>query len=508
MRAILFTPGDWPGIAPLNERHPAPLLPLVDRPFLQHIVEYLVHLGVRKFDVVLSHQPEKFEQFLGDGKRWGCTFTFHLARDPERPYRLLRTMNYEEGEPILLGHAERLPLLPLADAKSGPTPLLFCSRPTDGAERLDWTGWALLTSDHLAGLTPDANEAGLLSHLEAVSPEGPVRRDVGRQVTFRTFDDILQAHHAVLAKNFNGLMLTGREIEPGIWLSRNVVLHPTAEIFPPVYIGEDCSIGAGVKLGPKAVVGHGCVLDTHSTVTNSVIFPGSYVGEGLELADVIVEKNRLINARHGAAVTITDNFILGSLHDDYLRRSMARTLGRIGAGIALVLLSPLFAATVLYLKLMRGGPVREWIEAVRLPAGGEETGWQTFSLLSFLTTKEARQRLPMTASRRDFFLRFLPGLWNVMRGEVSIIGVPPRSREQIKQLPRDWQVLYLSGKAGLVTETTIFCGPGATDDDRYAAETVYVASAGWRHDLRLLRGYFARVLFQFLYPPRVNADGE
>lgn len=501
MRAVIFAPGDWPGVAPLNVRHPAPLLPLVDRPFIQHVVEYLVHQGVTKFDLVLCHHPEKIEHFLGDGQRWGCHFIYHLARDPDRPYRLLRTMTFQENEPFLLGHGDRLPLLALKDAAS---PSLYCSHrgePTNGADQRDWTGWALLRPEHVVSLAPDVDEDGLRSHLEAAGAEV---RDVPRPLSMRTFDEILAAHEAVLGKQFEGLMLTGREVEPGIWLSRNVVLHPTAEVTAPVYIGENCEIGAGVKLGPRAVLGHGCVLDTHSTVTNSLILPGSYVGEGLELADVIVDKNRLVNVRFGAAVTITDNFILGSLTDHHGVQLAMRIFGRAMAAIGLLLLGPVLIGTAVYLKARRHGAVLHRREVVHLPAGPEATSWETYSLWSFLPPEEmsAHANGTLTPSKRDFLLRVLPGLTSVVRGQLSLVGVPSRTAKEIQALPHDWQTLYLKGKAGLITESAVYCDAAAGEEERYAAETFYVASAGWRHDLRVLTGYLAQAFFPFLYPTR------
>ena len=106
-----MAPGEAPCTAPLTERYPTPLLPLVDRPFLQHVIEFCVHQGVRRFDFVLSHLPEKVEEFLGGGERWGSSFTCHLAREPSRPYRLLRVLDFAGGpdEPVLFGHADRLP---------------------------------------------------------------------------------------------------------------------------------------------------------------------------------------------------------------------------------------------------------------------------------------------------------------------------------------------------------------------------------------------------------------
>ena len=119
---------------------------------------------------------------------------------------------------------------------------------------------------------------------------------------------------------------------------------------------------------------------------------------------------------------------------------------------------------------------------VRLPAGKDENSWETFALRSFLSPEEMEQHAtrPLPASKRDFLLRVLPGLLNVVRGELGLVGVPSRSRKQILALPQDWQTLYRSGKAGLITEASVYCGPDATEEELYAAEAYYVASSNWR----------------------------
>ncbi len=521
MRAVIFSPGDWPGIAPLNETYPAPMLPLVDRPFVQHIVEYLVHQGITRFDFILSHLPEKVEHFLGDGHRWGCKFTYHLVRDAARPYRTLRTMHFEAGETVLLGHGECLP--PLAGALSDTVPVRFCERtsaPTNGAEHLDWTGWALVTPEHVASLAPDVDRAGLHAHLEAARAEP---RPVGRCLKVDTVAGLLAAHEAVLGKQFEGLLLAGREVmeevadgpavqdaahapkaelrPSGIWLSRNVVLHPTAELKAPVYIGENCQIGAGVTLGPHVVLGNGCVIDNHSTVTNSLVFSGSYVGEHLTPTDVIVDKNLLINVRLGGALRIED--VLGDMADDPVRRAVVHFLSRTFALTWVLLLAPLMVGTAFFLKARRRHqPVWHRSEMVRLPAGEQEMAWETFPLFSFEPPEQRPHgaHTAIAASKRDFLLRVVPGLLNAVRGEVSLVGVPPRSAEEIKALPETWQKIYRRGKAGLITEASVYCGPDAPEDAVYAAELYYIASAGWRHDLRLLRGYLGRTFCPFLYP--------
>jgi len=64
MTAILIATQKWLQMQRLGERYPSALLPLMDRPFIQHIIETLVSRGCSRFEVVLSHRPEKIEALL------------------------------------------------------------------------------------------------------------------------------------------------------------------------------------------------------------------------------------------------------------------------------------------------------------------------------------------------------------------------------------------------------------------------------------------------------------
>lgn len=504
MRAVIIATGDGPGITPLDERYPVPMLPLMDRPFIQHVVEYFARQGVTQFDFVLSHLPEKIEHHLGDGKRWGCRFTYHLARDPRRPYRVLKALDLgtDGGEPLLFGHADRLPAISLDETRPG-VPVLFCWRDDLSPQ---WTGWALLSPEQLAGLPDDADEDGLRTYLHQPANGPPVCSEAPRPLSVRDFGEWLNAHQRVLEKQFTGLLLTGREVEPGIWLSRNVTLHPTAAIVAPVCVGENSAIGAGVKLGPHAVVGNDCVLDSRCTVSNSVVLPGSYVGPALELTDALVDRNRLVNARLGGVVTVAEDFLLGSLADRHLQRWLTSLMARGFALLLLLLASPVLLLTILCLRIARRGPVVYKREAVRLPAPLEEGGWCRFKVLSFADERGE------SCGLRGLLCQFLPGLVNVVRGELCFVGVPPRSRQEIDRLPPDWRSLYLCSKPGLVTEAAVRYESEPGEEELYAAEAYYAATANWTYDGKLLGRYLARCLLGFpasrAEPASLNVTGQ
>jgi lipopolysaccharide/colanic/teichoic acid biosynthesis glycosyltransferase len=513
MRAVIIATGESAGIKPLDEHYPTPLLPLIDRPFIQHVVEYYAAQGMTRVDFVLSRFPEKIEHHLEDGTRWGTKFNFHLARDPSFPYRVLKALDWSgEDGPILFGHADRLALVSLREAAASPArPVLFSSRepgplradapPFEGASGR-WTGWALVLPEHLAALPAGADEAGLYEYLRKSAVGGSPCFEVPRPLGVRTFEEFFNAHRVFLAKKAPGLRTVGREADPGVWLARNVRLHPSVRFFPPVCVGENCDVGPGVRLGPDAVLGKDCVLDGHCTVINSVVFPGSYVGEGLELADVLVDKNRLISLRLGGAVDVSDNFLLGSIAERHLSRWFGRALARAAALAALLLASPLLLALALCLKLFRRGPVLYRKDAVRLPAAAEEVAWGTFPIWSFspIPAGGAGAWGRGLCSLRGLVLRFLPALVSVVRGDLTLVGVPPRTSDEVKQLPHDWKALYLRARAGIVTEASVRPAADFTDDDLYASDAVYAACAGWAYELKLLARYLIRSVFGPLFP--------
>src|SRR5262249_14256749 len=173
------------------------------------------------------------------------------------------------------------------------------------------------------------------------------------------------------------------------------------------------------------------VLEGHGAVTNAVVFPGGYVGEGLELADVIVDRNRLISVRLGGAVDVADNFLLGSMGDRPLSRLFARVVARAASLVALLAAAPVLLLTALVLRLTRRGPVVSRREAVRLPAAPEEGAWRTFAVWGFRPFGEA----PGDWERGlrgwgGLLLRFLPALTAVVRGDLALVGVPPRTPEE------------------------------------------------------------------------------
>ncbi len=514
MRAFLITTNELAERTPWGDAYPSAMMPLIDRPFIQHVVEYLVNQGFDRFDVVLCQHPEKIKALLGDGTRWGVKFKYHLVKEPSKTILTLKCLDFDRSnEWMLLVYADRLclaDLKPVKPALMSCHRILYCTEhPGNDHKRkkLNWSGWAQLSNQCCLAAPVNCNEEELYEYLlsfEYSTPEFVIVSDIIRSCSYA---DIMAAHKTVLSKQFNGLILAGREVEEGVWLSRNISLHPTVQIQRPVYIGQNCRIGKGIQLGPHTVIGDNCVIDDKTILRNSVILPGSYVGTSLELQDVLVDQYRLFNIRLESALTITENFLMGSLPEKQFPQWLKSVPSRLLAVFLLILTSPLFLVMVLIHKMIYKQPLFEQKEAVRLPAPHDPGLWRIFSLLRFNSFKPPSGRVDLPdvlpdISWQALLFYFFPALINIVRGHLSFVGVVPRNIDEIRALPPDWRLLYLQSKTGLISEALVYFGANPSQDELRVAETFYSVSASWKYDLKLLAKYFGQLVYLWPKPER------
>ena len=474
MIAVIVAATREPAMYGLDKHLPLALFPLADRPLLHHIVDCLAAQGIRRFEFLLGHLPQKVETYFVDGARWGCTFHFHLMRSEQNPLRLAETIASGLDDEILLGRGDRLPEFDLSSPLT-PTLLLTKSR--------EWTGWAVLprTSRPFADL--DQYVSGKSAVAAAFS-----ELVVEREVNFESAHGLLQAQHDILTGAFSGSSIGLRPTQPGIWISRNVSLHRSVQLQAPVYIGPNCKIEQGARIGPSAVIGEGCIVDEQSSVVNTLVAPGTYIGQGLELEHVIVDRNRLVNAKIGTAFLVSESFLLSGLARQRKPRLRQRLASTLAASALLVLPAPIVALTLLFLWLGRKGTlVRE--QAVSIPAIDDPRVWRHCEYLRFRLDEPAEAGWWI-----DFATEVWPGIVSVLKGDLFLIGVKPRSPREVQRLPSDWRALYLNSKAGLITEASVMFGKSPSEDELYTAEAYYSATGGFRHDLNLLRLYLRRLL--------------
>jgi lipopolysaccharide/colanic/teichoic acid biosynthesis glycosyltransferase len=182
-----------------------------------------------------------------------------------------------------------------------------------------------------------------------------------------------------------------------------------------------------------------------------------------------------------------------------------RVLDVAAAGVALVLLAPVAAVAALSIKLTTRGPVL--FRQLRVGRDGVPFELVKFRTMlvgthaSVLADPEERRayeengfKLPPDDPRITTVGRWLrrlsvdeiPQLVNVLRGEMSMVGIRPVEREQLEQRGAADQAIYLVARPGL---TGLWQIDGRSDlgpDDRIDLDRRYARDWSIRSDLRIL----------------------
>lgn len=438
MKAVLIIP-EPAEFGPPNSgnRHVSVMATLIDRPFIRHVIEYIVDQGIRRIELVMNPSNTEVCSLVADGRRWGGEFQCRFADSTEQAYALTESLAGDDTK-FLLAHADRLPLVDLREILQSNEGVLFHST---HEERSCWTGWAVLPGENIRGISGVRSEAQLLSHLER---KQRTRVLTTKELRTGTERHLWKAHCDALAANLSGILYTGREVSTGVWVGRNASVHPTAKVTPPAYIGENTRIGAAAQIGPYAVVGSDCLIARRTVITNSVVCPGTYVGSNLEIDHAVAEKGRLFDIRLDAAVSEVDEVLLDGLFDFSVKSWAGRLPGRLAAASMLALTGVPLGLYALWSLYWNGRS--PWTEEsfLRVPAVHDPSRWSTFN--TWALRPAGVQDEDSTIAR--FWHRFLPSLVSVVKGDVDLFGVRPLTPDVVAAMPPAIRSAYLRSKVG------------------------------------------------------------
>ncbi len=323
MKAVLMAGGFGTRIQPLTHSVPKPMVPLLNRPMMEHIVERLRDAGVADLVVLLYYMPEVIQDHFGDGSRFGVRIEYVVPDDDYGTAGAVKLAEDRLGEPFLVMSGDVITdfdlgrIVAFHRAKAAPAtitltrvpnPLQFGVVITDGDGRvlrfLEKPGWGEVFSDTINTgiyvLEPD-----VLDRIPAGQPfdfskdlfpgfledEVPIYgctatgywRDVGDPDSYR------QAVRDVLAGKvqfpFPG---ESRAVGRGtVWIEGDVDLPDGVEVRGTVVLGPGVSVGGGARL-EDVVAGEGCRIGPGASLENTVLWRSVAVGAEASLRDAVL----------------------------------------------------------------------------------------------------------------------------------------------------------------------------------------------------------------------------
>jgi len=81
MKGVILAAGEGERLRPLTLTTPKPLLPIGDRPLIEHTIAWLRRYGVDEVFINLHHLGEQIEEHLGDGSDFGVAITYSYEEE-------------------------------------------------------------------------------------------------------------------------------------------------------------------------------------------------------------------------------------------------------------------------------------------------------------------------------------------------------------------------------------------------------------------------------------------
>lgn len=349
MKAVVMAGGEGSRLRPLTVGRPKPLVPIVNKAVIGHILDLLKSHGITEVVITLRYMASSIQDFLDDGENYGVNLTYSVEETPlgtagsvknaahllgdDEPFIVISgdaLTDFDLGE-IIASHQEHnaLATLTLAHVED---PLeygvivtddegwitQFLEKPTWGELISDTvnTGIYVLEPEVLAMIPEETNFDFSIDLFPALlAKQKPVHGYVadGYWCDVGDMEAYMRANADMLYGKVKLSEPLGEHIGGGIWVGKDVEIAPSAQLFGPIYLGNQVKIKGDVTIYGPAVIRDYSVIDNYSRIERSILWRNNYVGETCELRGTIISRQCSIKSQVVAfeGVVIGDNCIVG-----------------------------------------------------------------------------------------------------------------------------------------------------------------------------------------------------
>ncbi len=109
-----------------------------------------------------------------------------------------------------------------------------------------------------------------------------------------------------------GIRPIGREVAPDVWANDGARLHQSAHIVGPAYFGKDSNVHSGCSITGASSIEQSCEVDCGTTVEDSCILPGTYLGMALHVRSAVASGQTLFHLGRNVQLQFHDRKIIGN----------------------------------------------------------------------------------------------------------------------------------------------------------------------------------------------------
>ena len=336
MQAVILVGGEGTRLRPLTSTVPKPVVPLVDRPFIAFMLEWVARHGVD--DVVMScgFLATAVRNVLGDGSQYGLRLRFVEEPEPRGTAGALKYAEEFLGERFLMLNGDVLTdldvtaQLALHEARAARATLALTPVEDPSAYGLVRQARDAAVTEFVEKPAPDQIDTNNISAgayvlersvLEMLEPDQPasIERDVfprlvgeglygcvsnGYWLDIGTPERYLQGTYDILEATVE-TAVADRMGDSYLCVEQNV--DNAGRIIPSALVESGCRIGSGARIGGRVVLERGVTVGNHTTIERAVVMQGAEIGSHCTLNGCIVAGG----VRIGDHCTIDGMSVLG-----------------------------------------------------------------------------------------------------------------------------------------------------------------------------------------------------
>ena len=308
-------------LRPLTVGLPKPMVPIVDRPVMEHTLGLLKKHGFEEVIVSLQYMATVIQNYFGDGEAFGLKIHYTIEELPLGTAGSVKLAEELLTDPFLVLSGDALTDIDLSavmefhcQKQSQATLVLsqllnpldygvvvtnddglitrFVEKPTWGEVISDTvnTGIYVLDPSVLKQCPPGrpfdfSQDLFPLLLMQGTPMYGYVSPgywcDVGDHASY------VQANTDFMSGRVR-LAMPGRKRGGGIWAADDVDLSPEAQLYGPIYLGRGVKVKQNAVIRGPSVIGDYSVVDDNAHVDRSIIWRNSYIGERAEIRGAVI----------------------------------------------------------------------------------------------------------------------------------------------------------------------------------------------------------------------------
>ena len=347
MRAVVMAGGEGTRLRPLTSNQPKPMVPIVGKPCMEHILELLSRHGFDEVIVTVAFLPQAIRSYFGDGESLGLKIEYSVEESPLGTAGSVRLASGKLDDTVLVISGDALCDIDLGKLvefhrdrgaavtiglKSVDNPLEFGIVVTDENGRierfLEKPSWGQVFSDTInTGIY--VLEPEVLAHVPTDRPYDfskelfPHLLEMGRPLygmvcdgywqDIGNLDQFRQANFDALDGTVE-LDLPGMRLRGNIWIGEGVELDDLEDVEGPAFIGNYCRISPQASIGPYSVLSASVTLRERARIVRSTIDANTHIGRSALVEGAVLGRGcdvrSHVRIQEGAA--IGDEVVLGA----------------------------------------------------------------------------------------------------------------------------------------------------------------------------------------------------